>query len=82
MNLIEPDYDKLLKKVKGKIVYFNASNIFSYHISHAMYTLDELIVSYNRLHEVLSTTESYYFRGSTPSKRWEYLSLKFRERVW
>ena len=75
MNLIEPDYDKLLKKVKDKIVYFNASNIFSYHISHAMYTLDELIVSYNRLHEILSNTESYYFRGSTPCKRWEYLNV-------
>jgi hypothetical protein len=73
MNLIEPDYDKLLKKVKGKRVYFNASNIFSYHVSHAMYTLDELIISYNKLHEILSNTESYYFRGSTPSKRWEYI---------
>ena len=72
MNLIEPDYNKLLKKIKGKRVYFNASNIFSYHVSHAMYTLDELIVSYNKLHEILSTSESYYFRGSTPSKRWEY----------
>ena len=72
MNLIEPDYNKLLKKVKGKRVYFNASNIFSYHVSHAMYTLDELIVSYNKLHEILSTAELYYFRGSTPSKRWEY----------
>ena len=72
MNLIEPDYDKLLKKVKGKRVYFNASNIFSYHISHAMYTLDELIVSYNRLHEILSNAESYHFRGSAPGKVWEY----------
>ena len=75
MNLIEPDYDKLLKKVKDKRVYFNASNIFSYHVSHAMYTLDELIISYNKLHEILSTTESYYFRGSTPNKRWEYLHV-------
>jgi len=76
MNLIEPDYDKLLKKVKGKIVYFNASNIFSYHISHAMYTLDELIVSYNRLHEILSNSESYYFRGTIPAKRWVRESFK------
>ena len=73
MNLIEPDYDKLLKKVKDKRVYFNASNIFSYHVSHAMYTLDELIISYNKLHEILSNTESYYFRGSIPSKKWEYI---------
>jgi len=75
MDLIKPDYDKLLKKVKGKSVYFNASNIFSYHVSHAVYTFDELIESYNRLHEVLSNTEFYYFRGSTPSKRWEYLNV-------
>ena len=73
MNLIEPDYDKLLKKVKDKRVYFNASNIFGYHVSHAMYTLDELIISYNKLHEILSTTESYYFRGTEPTKKWEYI---------
>ena len=66
------------KKVKGKRVYFNASNIFSYHVSHATYTLDELITSYNKLHEILSNTESYYFRGSIPSKKWEYI---YRERV-
>ena len=74
MNLIKPDYDKLLKKVDGKKVYFNASNIFSYHMSHAVYTWDELIASYNKLHHILSHAKSYYFRGSNPNKRWEYIN--------
>ena len=74
MNLIKPDYDKLLEKVDGKKVYFNASNIFSYHMSHAVYTWDELIASYNKLHHILSHAKSYYFRGSNPNKRWEYIN--------
>ena len=74
MNLIKPDYDKLLEKVEGKKVYFNASNIFSYHMSHAVYTLDELISSYDKLHHILSRAKSYYFRGTNPNKRWEYIN--------
>ena len=74
MNLIEPDYNRLLEKVKGKKVYFNASNIFSYHISHAMYTYEELIYSYEKLMEILKTSHSYFFRGTRPNKRWNYIN--------
>ena len=74
MNLIEPDYNKLLEKVKGKRVYFNASNIFSYHISHAMYTLDELILSYNKLIDTLGNSDGYFFRGTTPNKEWTFIN--------
>ena len=74
MNLIEPDHNRLLEKVKDKTVYFNASNIFSYHVSHAVYSWDKLISSYYKLHEVLSHAKSYYFRGTNPNKRWEYIN--------
>ena len=32
MDLINPDYKKLKNKIEGKRVFFNTSNIFSYHI--------------------------------------------------
>ena len=70
MNLIEPDDYKLFQKVKGKRVYFNASNIFGYHMSHAMYTYEELINSYNKLIEILTHSDGYFFRGTTPNKEW------------
>ena len=69
MDLISPDYDRLLKKIKGKNVYFDATNIFSYHMSHAYHTLDELVSSYKKLQEVLSLSNKLYFRGSRPTKQ-------------
>jgi hypothetical protein len=71
MNLIEPDYSKLLNTIRGRNVFFDTSNIFSYHISHARYTLAELVESYERLHEILSYTETCWFQGTKPTKQWE-----------
>ena len=69
MDLISPDYDKLLEKIKGKTVFFDATNIFSYHLSHAYYTLDELVSSYKKLHGVLKLSNKTYFRGTKPTKQ-------------
>ena len=41
MDLINPDYKKLKNKIEGKRIFFNTSNIFSYHISHSAYTKKE-----------------------------------------
>ena len=69
MDVISPDYDKLLKKIKGKTVFFDATNIFCYHMSHAYYTLDELVSSYKKLHDVLKLSDKTYFRGNRPTKQ-------------
>ena len=69
MDLISPDYDKLLKKIKGKTVFFDATNIFCYHMSHAYYTLDELVNAYNNLLDVLKHADETYLRGWTPTKQ-------------
>jgi hypothetical protein len=71
MDIIEPDYTLLLNTIRGKNVFFDASNIFSYHMSHARYTLDKLILSYERLHEILSYANSCWFQGTKPTKQWE-----------
>jgi len=70
MDIISPDYNRLLKKIKGKNVFFDASNIFSYHVSHANYTLYELVFSYNTLKEVLSQSNICWFQGTKPTKQW------------
>ena len=69
MNLIEPDYNKIIEKVKGKTVFFRASNIFSYHMSHAHYTLDELFDSYIKLINALQYANGCWFKGTTPTKQ-------------
>ena len=77
MDLIKPDYKKLKNKIEGKRVFFNASNIFSYHISHSVYTLDALVRSFNRLHKTLRSSEYYLFRGTRPTKQHlQYFSKK------
>ena len=68
MNLIEPYYDKIYEKIKGKDVFFRSSNIFSYHMSHAYYTLDQLWESYSNLRECLSAANYCWFTGTTPFK--------------
>ena len=68
MDLISPDYDRLLKKIKEKNVFFDSTNIFSYHMSHAYYTLDELVSSYKKLKGVLELANKTYFRGTSPTK--------------
>lgn len=69
LNLIKPDYDEIIEKVKGKIVFFRASNIFSYHMSHAYYTLDELFDSYYALINALQHADGCWFTGATPTKQ-------------
>ena len=77
MDLINPDYKKLKNKIEGKRIFFNASNIFSYHISHSVYTLDTLVRSFNRLQETLNFSEYYLFRGTRPTKQHlQFLSKK------
>ena len=72
MDLIIPDYNKLSEKVKDKIVLFDASNIFSYHMSHAYYTLDELVNSFNTLQKTLiDSTNMCWFQGTRPTKQWD-----------
>jgi len=71
MNLIEPNYTTLLNQIRGRDVFFDASNIFSYHMSHAHYTIAQLIESYERLHEILGYANSCWFQGTKPTKQWE-----------
>jgi hypothetical protein len=72
LDLIKPDYNKVLEKVKGKNVFFNASNIFGYHMSHSTYTLEELVSAYYKLRDVLCQAESCYFRAHKPTKQQNY----------
>ena len=70
MDIINPDYNKLSEKVKGKNVFFDTSNIFGYHMSHAYNTLDELVNSYNKLHETLiESSNMCWFQGTKPTKQ-------------
>ena len=70
MDIIKPDYEKLIKHIKNKKVFFDISNIYGYHISHACYTLNELIDSFNKLIDTLEThTEYYYLKGANPLKK-------------
>jgi hypothetical protein len=69
MDLISPDYDRISEKIKGKTVFFDSTNIFSYHMSHAYYTLDELVNSYNKLIDVLKHADGAYLRGHRPTKQ-------------
>ena len=70
MDIINPDYNKLSEKVKRKNVFFDTSNIFGYHMSHAYNTLDELVNSYNKLHETLiESSNMCWFQGTKPTKQ-------------
>jgi len=70
MDIIQADYEKLIQRIKNKKVFFDISNIYGYHVSHACYTLDELIDSFNKLIDTLEThTEYYYLKGSNPLKK-------------
>ena len=71
MDIINPDYNRISEKVNGKNVFFDASNIFSYHMSHAHYTLDELVHSYNKLQKTLvESSNMCWFQGTKPTKQW------------
>ncbi|SVB18039.1 uncharacterized protein METZ01_LOCUS170893 [marine metagenome] len=79
MNLIEPDYNRLLKEVKGKKVFFNASNIFSFNRVILKYSLPEIYKSYYKFLEHLNQAESAWYRGTAPVKRWAFTeSLKIK----
>ncbi len=70
MDVINPDYNKLSEKVKGKNVFFDTSNIFGYHMSHAYNTLDKLVISYNKLHKTLiESSNMCWFQGTKPTKQ-------------
>ena len=69
MDLISPDYNRISEKIKGKTIFFDSTNIFSYHMSHAYYTLDELVDSYNNLLDVLKHADGAFLRGWTPTKQ-------------
>jgi len=72
MDIINPDYNKISEKVKGKNVFFDTSNIFSYHMSHAYYTLEELVNSYNKLHNTLIESANIcWVQGTRPTKQWD-----------
>ena len=71
MDLINDDYERIEEAVKDKVVFFDASNIFGYHINHAFNTLDKLVDSYYKLHEVLSQSKQCWFQGTKPTKQWE-----------
>ena len=63
-------YTNLIKKIKGKNVFFDVSNIFSYHVSHAGYTLEELVQTLEHLKQLLSThSNSFYIKGTNPGKQ-------------
>ena len=69
MDLISPNYDRILEKIQGKTVFFDATNIFCYHMSHAYYTLDELVNSYKKLRDVLTSSNGTFYRGTLPTKQ-------------
>jgi hypothetical protein len=69
MDLINPNYNMIEEIVQGKSVLFNMSNIFSYHMSHALYTFEELTLSWYRLMKTLETANKCYIIGSKPTKK-------------
>jgi hypothetical protein len=63
-------YKKLIDKIKGKDVFFDVSNIFGYHVSHAGYTLDELVQALDQFKQILqANTNSFYIKGTRPGKQ-------------
>ena len=82
MDIINPDWDKLESLIEGKRVFFNTSNIFSYHVSHATYTIEELYSSFYRLLKTLYKAEHFYFAGTRPSKDKIYFDKSVRLFHW
>ena len=71
MDIIIPDYDIIIKRVKGKKVFLDISNIINHHVSLACYTLKDLVNSLNKLESILNKyTEHYYLKGTKPTKQW------------
>jgi len=74
INIISPNYNTILEKVKGKKVLFNHSNIFGFSMAHAQYTLTQLNASHQALYDLLSKSKSFYMRGTRADKKWELLN--------
>lgn len=63
-------YKHLIDKIQGKKVFFDVSNIFGYHVSHAGYTLDELVNYLEQLKQLLTKhTKYFYLKGAEPTKQ-------------
>tara|TARA_R110000851_G_scaffold56741_3_gene132431 strand:+ start:12885 stop:14204 length:1320 start_codon:yes stop_codon:yes gene_type:complete len=70
MNLLNIDTAQLIEDIKGKTVLFNTSNIFGYHMVHAVYSLDKIDIAYNTIKKLLNThAKAYVFRGTNPAKK-------------
>ena len=63
-------YTDLVNKIKNRNVFFDVSNIFSYHVSHAGYTLQELVDTLEELKQLLKKySKSFYLKGTAPGKQ-------------
>ena len=69
MDLLEMDYNILSEKVKGKNVFVNTSNIFSYHKVLVKYPLHIIWNSYNNFFKALDTANFWYCIGTNPLKK-------------
>ena len=70
INWESEDMSWFVKRIKGKRVFMDISNIYGYHISHACYSLEYLNDSFKKLVDILkSNTEYYHLRGTDLSKR-------------
>jgi len=67
-DLLNMDYNILAEKVKGKNVFVNTSNIFSYHKVLLKYPLDIIWKSYYKFFEALDEANFYYWIGTNPLK--------------
>ena len=66
----DANYNRIINKIKGKRVFFDLSNIYGYHISHATFTLDKLVDSLNYLINLLRQNSKYCFiKGKRPTKQ-------------
>ena len=63
-------YTDLVNKIKNRNVFFDVSNIFSYHVSHAGYTLQELVDTLQEFKQLLKKySKSFYLKGTAPGKQ-------------
>jgi hypothetical protein len=68
-DLLNMDYNILAEKVKGKNVFINTSNIFSYHKVLMKYPLDEIWNSFEQFIAALNNANFWYLVGSNPIKK-------------
>ena len=68
-DLLNMDYNILAEKVKGKNVFINTSNIFSYHKVLTKYPLDVIWNSFEQFIGALNNANFWYLVGSYPTKK-------------